>query len=61
MTMLSPDFAHNSLLQENPTEIVSDAITELLRTHARTLIATALEAEVASVVAEAKAGGTEVI
>ena len=49
MTMLSPDFAHNSLPKENPTEIVSDAITELLRTHARTLIATALEAEVASV------------
>ncbi len=61
MTMLSPDFAQNSLPGENPAELVSDAITDLLRTHARTLIAAALEAEVASVVAELKAGGTDVI
>ncbi len=40
---------------------VCDAITELLRAHARTLIAAAIEAEVASVVAELKAGGTDVI
>ena len=61
MTMLSPDFAQSSLPGENPAESVSDAITELLRTHARTLIAAALEAEVTSVVAELKAGGIDAI
>ena len=59
--MLSPDFTQNLLAKGDPTESVSDAITELLRTHARTLIAVALEAEVASVVSELKAGGADVI
>ena len=61
MTMLSPDFAQNSLLGENPAGPISDAITELLRTHARTLIAAALEAEVASVVVELKARGADIV
>ena len=61
MTMLSPDFAQKPLAQENPAEFVSDAITELLRAHAKTLIAAALEAEVASVVAQLKASGANVV
>ncbi|MDA8372699.1 MAG: transposase, partial [Actinomycetota bacterium] len=59
--MLSPDFAQKPLAQENPAEFVSDAITELLRAHAQTLIAAALEAEVASVVAQLKASGANVV
>lgn len=59
--MLSPDFAQNSLPGENPAGLVSDAITDLLRTHARTLIAAALEAEVASVVAELKVSGANIV
>ena len=59
--MLSPDFAQKPLAQENPAELVSDAITELLRAHAKTLIAAALEAEVTSVVAQLKASGANVV
>ena len=61
MTMLSPDFAQSSAAHESPSALVSDAITELLRTHARTLMAAALEAEAASVVAGLKAEGAGVI
>lgn len=59
--MLSPDFAQSTHVQENSAEFVTDPITELLRTHARTLIKAALEVEVASVVAELKANGADVI
>lgn len=56
MTILSPTFAH-----EHSAGLVTDGVTELLRSHARSLIATALEAEVASVIAELKAAGSDVI
>jgi hypothetical protein len=61
MTTLSPDFAQNSLPGENPAEPVYDAIAELLRIHAKTLIAAALEAEVASVVAELKVRSADIV
>ncbi len=61
MTILSPDFAQNPPAQGNPAALITDAITELLRAHARRLIATALETEVAPVVAELKAEGASVI
>ena len=46
MTMITPDFSGK------PTYAVTDAVTELLRVHARHLIATALEAEVTQVLAD---------
>ena len=61
MRMLSPDFAQNPRTHEDPAALITDAITELLRAHARRLIATVLETEVASVVAELKAEGASVI
>ena len=61
MTMLTPNFAQNSPSEENQSNLVPDAITELLRVHARKLIAEALEAEVAAVIAELKTKGTNVI
>jgi hypothetical protein len=51
MTMLTPQFGEHC-----STTIVSDSITELLRQHAKRLIAEALEAEVNSVIAELKSG-----
>lgn len=61
MTIRSPDFDQNALTNGNPAELVSDSITELLRTHARGLIATALEIEVTSVICELKASGNDII
>ena len=61
MTMLTPNFAQNSLSEENQSNLVPDAITELLRVHARKLIAEALEAEVAAVIAELKTNGADVV
>lgn len=55
MTMLTPDFAHNSISEQiQSSNLVPDAITELLRAHAKTLIAKALEMEVEAVIAELK-------
>ena len=61
MTMLTPDFAHNSISEQiQSSNLVPDAITELLRVHAKALLA-ALEAEVTAVIAELKTNGTDVI
>ena len=60
MTMLTPDFTNQST--DAPSSfVVSDSITELLRVHARKLIAEALEAEVAEVIAELKTNGAGVV
>ena len=62
MTMLTPDFAHNSISEQiQSSNIVSDTITELLRAHAKTLIAKALEMEVEAVISELKSNGTDVV
>ena len=59
MTMLTPDFSSRP---ETPASTeVSDPITELLRGHARELIAVALEAEVQSVLNELRRDGREVV
>lgn len=54
MTMVTPDFSGQS-------HEVRDAITELLRSHARNLIATALEVEVTGVIEELKSTGRDVV
>ncbi|MCL5973819.1 hypothetical protein AB6A68_12935, partial [Ferrimicrobium acidiphilum] len=54
MTMITPDFSGQS-------HEVHDAITELLRVHARHLIATALEVEVTEMVNELKSAGRDVV
>ncbi len=60
MTMLTPDFTNQSA--DAPSSfVVSDSITELLRVHARKLIAEALEAEVAAIIAELKRNGAGVV
>ena len=60
MSMLTPDFTNQSA--DAPSSfVVSDSITELLRVHARKLIAEALEAEVAAVIAELKTNGADVV
>ncbi len=60
MTMLTPDFTNQSA--DAPSSfVVSDSITELLRVHARKLIAEALEAEVAAIIAELKTNGAGVV
>ena len=53
--MISPDFSGK------PTYAVTDAVTELLRVHARHLIATALEVEVTEMVNELKSAGRDVV
>ena len=59
MTMLTPDF---STRPETPTSNeVSDPITELLRSHARQLIAAALEAEVQVVLDQLRDDGRDVV
>lgn len=60
MTMLTPDFTNQSP-DVLSSFVVSDSITELLRMHARSLIAEALEAEVAAVIAELKTNGADVV
>ena len=55
MTMITPDFSGK------PTYAVTDAVTELLRVHARHLIATALEVEVTEMVNELKSAGRDVV
>ena len=60
MTMLTPDFTNQST-DVLSSFVVSDSITELLRVHARKLIAEALEAEVAAVIAELKTSGAGVV
>ena len=56
MTILTPKFD-----EQSSTMIVSDSITELLRHHAKRLIAEALEAEVNSVIAELKSQDMAVV
>ena len=59
MTMLTPDF---STRPETPvSNEVSDPITELLRGHARQLIAAALEAEVQVVLDQLRGDGRDVV
>ena len=59
MTMLTPDFSSRP---ETPTNHeVSDPITELLRGHARELIAAALETEVQVVLSQLRGDGRDVV
>jgi len=59
MTMLTPDFS--SRPDTPASREVSDPITELLRGHARELIAVALEAEVQSVLHQLRVDGRDVV
>jgi transposase-like protein len=59
MTMLAPDFS--SRPEAAASNEVSDPITELLRGHARALIAAALEAEVQSVLDQLHHDGRDVV
>jgi putative transposase len=59
MTMITPDF--NAGTTTAASRQVADPITELLRHHARELIAAALEAEVRSVMIRLRAGGADVV
>ena len=52
--MITPDFSGK------PSYTATDAVTELLRVHARHLIATALEVEVTEMVNELKSAGRDV-
>ena len=53
--MIPPDFSGK------PTYEVTDTVTELLRVHARHLIAAALEAEVTEVMNKLKSTGRDVV
>ena len=59
MTMLTPDFSARP--DEHASREVADPITELLRRHARELIATALEAEVKLVMNQLRHDGRDVV
>jgi transposase-like protein len=59
MTMLTPDFSSRPEMSE--TREVADPITELLRRHARELIAVALDAEVQLVMNQLKRDGRDVV
>jgi transposase-like protein len=59
MTMLSPDFSTRP--EPSSSHEVSDPITELLRGHARQLIAAALEAEVQVVLDQLRVDGRDVV
>lgn len=59
MTMLTPDFS--SRLDAPASQEVADPITELLRSHARELIAAALDAEVRSVLSQLRTDGRDVV
>ena len=59
MTMLTPDFSARP--ETPPSSEVSDPITELLRGHARQLIAAALEAEVQVVLDQLRGDGRDVV
>jgi len=59
MTMLTPDFS--SRPDTSASTEVSDPITELLRSHARELIAVALETEVQSVLHQLRREGRDVV
>ena len=61
MTMLTPDFSSKHVEIEPSSLPVSDSITELLRSHAKHLIAEALEAEVRAVIGELRQSGAEVV
>ena len=59
MTMLSADFSTSPETSTNRE--VSDPITELLRGHARELIAVALETEVQLVLSQLRGDGRDVV
>ena len=59
MTMLTPNFGADETTAASRE--VPDPITELLRAHARELLAVALEAEVHSVIKELRADGRDVV
>jgi hypothetical protein len=59
VTMLTPDFGADPTT--NPSREVPDPITELLRAHARELIAAALEAEVQLVMNQLRTDGADVV
>lgn len=59
MTMLTPDFSARP--ETSPSNEVSDPITELLRGHARQLIAAVLEAEVQVVLDQLRGDGRDVV
>ena len=57
--MLTPDFGDAPTTE--PSHQVADPITELLRGHARELIALAVETEVQSVMRQLRAQGVDVV
>ncbi len=59
MTMLTPDLSSRPVASDST--YVADPITQLLRGHARELIAAALEAEVALVMNQLKRDGVDVV
>jgi transposase-like protein len=59
MTIITPNFATDTMTAQSRQ--VADPITELLRQSARELIALALEAEVAEVMKQLRAGGADVV
>ena len=59
MTMLTPDFSSRPETQTSSE--VADPITDLLRSHARQLIAAALEAEVQGVLDQLRGDGRDVV
>jgi putative transposase len=59
VTMITPNFGGDPAT--NPSREVTDPITELLRSHARELIAAALEAEVQLVMNQLRADGADVV
>lgn len=59
MTIITPDFAAEPATATSRE--VADPITELLRHHARELIAAALEAEVRSVITQLRGEGADVV
>jgi hypothetical protein len=59
MMIITPNFAADTTITESRQ--VADPITELLRHHARELIAAALEAEVAEVLIQHRASGADVV
>ncbi len=59
MTMIAPDFGAETTTAQS--RHVAEAITELLRHHARELIAAALEAEMQAVMKQLRADGFDVV
>ncbi|EQD78441.1 transposase, mutator type, partial [mine drainage metagenome] len=61
MSIITPEFISNATNEETNRFLVQDTITELLRNHAKNLIASALEVEVNAVLGELNQNGIEAI